>query len=104
MKKALISAISVSKPTHQVCPQLQLDPDIMSQILYLEFYLPVTVAKLKAIFNTGNILSSHSLLDKKQDFQTKSHQQKRKIQEDLQKRHIFVDQVNIIPEIGRAHV
>ena len=72
MKKALISAISVSKPTHQVCPQLQLDPDIMSEIFYLEFYLPVTVAKLKAIFNTGNILSSHSLLDKKQDFQNQS--------------------------------
>ena len=73
MKKALIPAISAGKPTHQVCPQLQLDPDIMSQIFHLEFYLPVTVAKLKAIFNTGNILSSHSFLNKKQDFQTKSH-------------------------------
>ena len=51
---------------------------------------------LKTVLDPGNVFPSHSFLGKEQNLHSKSQDQKRKIQKDLQKRHIFVDQINII--------
>ena len=53
-------------------------------------------ADLNTIFDSSHILSSHSLLGKKQNLHPKSQDQERKVQNDLKCWHVFVDQINII--------
>ena len=56
----------------------------------------VFAADLKAVFDACKVLTSESLGRKKQDLRTESHQKKRKVQHDLEKRHILIDKINIV--------
>ena len=51
---------------------------------------------LESILNSRNILSSESFQGKKQDLDPESHNQEGKVQDDLHKRHVLIDQINIV--------
>ena len=62
----------------------------------MKYNFSVPSADLEAVFDPCNILSSESFQGKKQDLDPESHDQEGKVQDDLHKRHVLIDQVNIV--------
>ena len=84
------------KSVNYIPPQFQLDSGVSSKISHVELHFFISMTDLEPIFDSCHILPAHSLLGKKQDLHAKARHQKRKIQNNLKNRHIFVDQINII--------
>ena len=53
-------------------------------------------ADLKSVLDPCNVLPTKTFQGKEEDLNPKSYNKERKINDDLKKRHIFVDQINII--------
>ena len=84
------------KTAYHIHPQLDLNLAVVRKIGKGKRNLFPFFADLEAVFDTGQVLFSHAFYQEKEKLYAKSHNKKRQVQKNLQKRHILVDQINVV--------
>ena len=57
----------------------------------------VSFAESDPLPQSHEILPAEALFYEKKELDQKARRQKRQVQDDLQKRHVFVDQIKVVP-------